>query len=562
MRKFLVSARTDRGGVAVSRDRINAVMDELGFDRYFETSAKQRRNVRELAEAVREAIDWDALQKVSSTELFQSIKTFLTREKESGRVLSTADDLYRSFLSSKHAPVESHDLRVQFDTCIRRVEARGLIQRLSFGDLVLLQPELLDAYASALVNAALDEPDGLGCIAEEDARGGRFAIPKDERIANRGQEKLLLIATVEDMLRHEVALREQAQEGPYLVFPSQFTRDYPDAPDPVGKAVMFEFEGPIANVHATLCVRLARSGLLEVDRNRMYQNAAVYTARMGGACGLYLRHIDDGRAELALFFDQAASEQTRFEFEEYVHAHLRRRALPETIERRRIFVCSDPECGEAISDGQARRRRERGHTAIQCPVCEAEVSLLDREERLVVAHVSVVPEMDRAADDGRDREAAASVIEGKLASKDYDVFLCHNSADKPAVKKIGEQLKQRGILPWLDEWELRPGQPWQEALEEQIETIKCAAVFVGEKGIGPWEKRELRAFLRQFVKRECPVIPLLLDDAPDQPDLPVFFEDMTWVDFRELEPDPMEQLIWGITGERSARPEGRGRRKG
>jgi hypothetical protein len=25
---------------------------------------------------------------------------------------------------------------------------------------------------------------------------------------------------------------------------------------------------------------------------------------------------------------------------------------------------------------------------------------------------------------------------------------------------------------------------------------------------------------------------------------------MTWVDFRKRDPDPMEQLIWGITGER------------
>jgi hypothetical protein len=25
---------------------------------------------------------------------------------------------------------------------------------------------------------------------------------------------------------------------------------------------------------------------------------------------------------------------------------------------------------------------------------------------------------------------------------------------------------------------------------------------------------------------------------------------MTWVDFRKADPDPMEQLIWGIAGER------------
>ena len=48
---------------------------------------------------------------------------------------------------------------------------RGLIKRLSFGDLVLLQPELLDAYASAMVNAAKNEPDGLGSLPEENCAG-------------------------------------------------------------------------------------------------------------------------------------------------------------------------------------------------------------------------------------------------------------------------------------------------------------------------------------------------------------------------------------------------------
>ncbi len=66
----------------------------------------------------------------------------------------------------------------------------------------------------------------------------------------------------------------------------------------------------------------------------------------------------------------------------------------------------------------------------------------------------------------------ASTPKGK---QEFDVFLCHNSKDKPEVKRIAELLKAQGIVPWLDEWELRPGLPWQRALEEQIEHIKTAA---------------------------------------------------------------------------------------
>ncbi len=134
----------------------------------------------------------------------------------------------------------------------------------------------------------------------------------------------------------------------------------------------------------------------------------------------------------------------------------------------------------------------------------------------------------------------------------FDVFLCYNSQDKAFVKKIGEKLKQEAALrPWLDEWELRPGLPWQAALEKQIENIKSVAVFVGENSIGPWQNMEQAAFIRQFVNRQCPVIPVILPDCLEVPELPLFLEGMTWVDFRKTDPDPIDQLIWGITGIRT-----------
>lgn len=143
-----------------------------------------------------------------------------------------------------------------------------------------------------------------------------------------------------------------------------------------------------------------------------------------------------------------------------------------------------------------------------------------------------------------------SGLQGKIATGDFDVFLCHNGKDKLKVKEIGEQLKELGILPWLDEWELRPGLPWQRILSKQIGQIKSAAVLVGANGIGPWEQMELEAFLSEFVNRGCPVIPVLLATTPKVPQLPIFLRGMTWVDFRQPGSHPMERLMWGITGKR------------
>ncbi len=135
-----------------------------------------------------------------------------------------------------------------------------------------------------------------------------------------------------------------------------------------------------------------------------------------------------------------------------------------------------------------------------------------------------------------------------MAEQKFDVFLCHNSEDKSAVIEIAEQLRCRGLKPWLDEWELRPGLDWQDALDGQIEQIRTAAVFVGNAGFGPWQRQEVKAFLREFVERGCPVIPVLLGNAPQEPELPTFLKGKTWVDFRRQMPDPFGRLVWGITG--------------
>jgi hypothetical protein len=142
----------------------------------------------------------------------------------------------------------------------------------------------------------------------------------------------------------------------------------------------------------------------------------------------------------------------------------------------------------------------------------------------------------------------------RTALKEYDVFLCHNSKDKPAVLRIANMLVGKGLLPWLDVWDLRPGMRWQPEIERQIDTIKSAAVFVGSSGLGPWQDEESYAILSRFRKLNRPAIPVILEDAPDGIELPAFLDARTRVDFRKSEPDPLNHLIFGITGKNPALP--------
>ncbi len=136
----------------------------------------------------------------------------------------------------------------------------------------------------------------------------------------------------------------------------------------------------------------------------------------------------------------------------------------------------------------------------------------------------------------------------------YDVFLSHNSKDKPAVREIAEALRGQGIAPWFDIDELRPGVPWQDELEKAILETPAAAVCVGNHGMGPWQRPEVRACISQMVKRKRPVIPVLLPGAPDEPDIGIFLAENTWVDLRHgITEDGLNRLVWGITGRKPDR---------
>lgn len=55
---------------------------------------------------------------------------------------------------------------------------------------------------------------------------------------------------------------------------------------------------------------------------------------------------------------------------------------------------------------------------------QGELVLFFREERTTA---SVIAEIDRMADESRDRETFAMILKGKIDPNDFDVFLCHNN---------------------------------------------------------------------------------------------------------------------------------------
>lgn len=148
-----------------------------------------------------------------------------------------------------------------------------------------------------------------------------------------------------------------------------------------------------------------------------------------------------------------------------------------------------------------------------------------------------------------------------MTTSRFDVFLSHNSQDKPAVLAIAHALQEAGLAPWLDKWYLRGGDPWQHVLRNALDASTACAFFFGGHGAGDWHELELQvAQDRNLKDANFRLIPVLLPGLPEpfEPtSMPLFLSTLMWVDLRQGVEDParLQELIEAITGMRS--PNGR-----
>src|SRR4030095_3001192 len=147
----------------------------------------------------------------------------------------------------------------------------------------------------------------------------------------------------------------------------------------------------------------------------------------------------------------------------------------------------------------------------------------------------------------------------------YEVFLCHNSQDKDAVRTINEILRQEfGLSTYLDEAALVGGEAWEQGIQSALSSARACAVIVGPHGWGKYQlDHEARpAVRRRGVDSSFRVIPVLLPGVKVDvlSDFADFFNQTHWVTFEERCDDAptIRALAYAIRGE-NAFPEGRPR---
>ena len=113
----------------------------------------------------------------------------------------------------------------------------------------------------------------------------------------------------------------------------------------------------------------------------------------------------------------------------------------------------------------------------------------------------------------------------------YDVFLSHNSKDKPRVWRLAERLKAAGVRVWLDDWVIPAGDIIALKVEAGLEQSRVLLLCIspGALASGWVELEPSTAVHRDPSNAGRRFIPLLLGDCA----LPDTLRRYKYVDFRE-----------------------------
>jgi WD40 repeat protein/RNase P subunit RPR2 len=460
--RLAIFSQVDVGEPKLGKTKLDRFCQQHGFADWLITSAKNGRNCSDaenggksskLKQLIADRIPWEKLPWTATPRLLAELKSALLKMRATTdiRLLRFAELAQRLEQTLPGERFGESDVR----TAVSLLANHGLARSLKFGDLVLLQPELLNGYAGAIIRAARAHKDEIGCVREADIYDPKFDFTGVERLKHPPDEELLLRAMVQTFFDHSLCIAEDTPQGRHLVFPSQYRRekDLPRDPDIF---VSYTFSGEWQTVWTTLVVRLWYSQ--EFEHRELWRNAAEFASPKGYTLGLKIENRQgEGTAKISLYFDHEVPEELKVIFIEYVHRHLAKYAYEVTRDRR--YVC--PECGVPVKDLDAvRRRLEAKKDFITCQECDEKVPFIDFiEQRLKSDPVArKILAMDETATRGLDTQALEQILIGHMmaiAGEANQIFRPVTMFDhgidgevefkdndgKPSGKKIYIQLK-------------------------------------------------------------------------------------------------------------------------
>lgn len=374
-KKLLVAGRCDRGGLMVSKRNIEAFWKKRDYSGYLETSSNTGQGCDDLRKAIAALIPWEEIPWTTSPRIFMLLKSAILNLRDDGVVLLRMIELWQQLqLRLSSAAFSLEEVRA----VVALLAGPGLIWRLEFGDLVLLQPERINAYAAAVVRTIRSHSDELGCIDEQSVLNGKLIYQDMKRLETQ-DEQLVLRAMHQVFVQRGLCVREHTDSGPLLIFPLYFKRERPEAVNLPTILVSYVIAGAIEEIYTTLVVRLRYTSAFIAAGDWIWRFAAEFKTLDDKRITLQMIKKPEGTGEINVYCDPDASDDSKLLFIGYVHEYLKRKV--ERWERIRHYICKH--CSTLVENRSAiKSRLDRGLTDILCGNCENRVTLLDKiEER-------------------------------------------------------------------------------------------------------------------------------------------------------------------------------------
>ena len=119
----------------------------------------------------------------------------------------------------------------------------------------------------------------------------------------------------------------------------------------------------------------------------------------------------------------------------------------------------------------------------------------------------------------------------RTAKTKFDVFLSHSSRDREFTSRLATDLAEAGLRVWLDQWHIRPGDSFAEAIDEAIKGSRFLLVVMSPDYFkSAWTQQEWQYALgRELETKGVRLIPLLYRDC----EIPPMLRSKQWADFRD-----------------------------
>lgn len=119
----------------------------------------------------------------------------------------------------------------------------------------------------------------------------------------------------------------------------------------------------------------------------------------------------------------------------------------------------------------------------------------------------------------------------KSQDASYDVFLSHSAKDREFTMRLASDLAEAGLRVWLDQWNIKPGDSFAEAIDHAIRDSRFLLIVMSPNYFqSAWTKQEWQYGLADEINSEgVRLIPILYRDC----EIPPMLRTKQWVDFRD-----------------------------